>query len=256
MPIHLLPPWWRPCCSSRRSLQRLHQGLEAAQRLDLGLLLLREDAVGQRAQPFLGQLGDIDPLARLRQRFEPLEDAAEHAVEGVDLGLVLHQGGAGEVIERLDVVVREAVPHGLQQRQILAHRDGNAFPAKALEQRREHGSLPVCVPSLVPERALVSASPTHGLRAPAHGHGRCGSLFLEPAIAEARFGAGPVRRARPKSEACLARRSGPAQGFLQRWLAPGNRRHALCSLVKPERPPAPPPAPTCRPSARSWRSRP
>ena len=98
MPIHFEPPWCRPFCSSSRLLQRLHQLFEAAKRLDQLLLFLGQVLFGEPAQPLLRQVGDIAP-AFAGDGFDALEDMREDLVEAVDMALVLHQCGAGEIVE-------------------------------------------------------------------------------------------------------------------------------------------------------------
>ena len=63
------------------------QLVEAAHRLDLLLLLLGEIFLGELLQPLGRDLG----RERLLHQFEALEDVAEHAVELVEVALVLHQ---------------------------------------------------------------------------------------------------------------------------------------------------------------------
>ena len=89
----------------------LHQLVPAAHGLDLGLLLVAEMEFRHLAQPFLGQLAHVEQLVHV---FEALEDMAEHPVELVEVALVLHQGGATEVIEIVDTVGGEAPLHRFQ----------------------------------------------------------------------------------------------------------------------------------------------
>ena len=121
-------------------LQRLHQLVEAAERLDELLLLFRQVLFGEPPQPFLRQVRDFDAV-RSRQRLQPLEDMAEDLVETVDEALVLHQSGAGEIIEGLDVVVGEMRVHAFQQAEIFAQRDRHAGSFQLEEERDEHGVL-------------------------------------------------------------------------------------------------------------------
>jgi hypothetical protein len=77
-------------------LQRLHQ-LVPAHLLDLGLLLGAEFELQVLAQPlqrhFLGEVG---------QHLHALEIGAEGPVELVEVGFVLDQRGAGQVVELVD----------------------------------------------------------------------------------------------------------------------------------------------------------
>ena len=138
MPIHLEPPWWRPFCSLEPLLQRLHQLLEAAERLDQLLLLLGQVLFGEPAQPFLRDIGDVD-RAFAGQRLDALEDVRKHLVEAVDVALVLHQRGAREVVKALDVELHQPGIHALEQRQVLAQRDRNARGLQFEEEGDEHG---------------------------------------------------------------------------------------------------------------------
>ena len=115
--------------------QRLHQLVEAAQRLDLRLLLLGKGALGQLAQPVLGDL-------RLQRRVHPLkalEHMGEHPVEAVQVALVLDQGGARQVVEAVHRQVGHAPVHRLHQHEVLAQRHGRLGVAQLGEQAQEHG---------------------------------------------------------------------------------------------------------------------
>ncbi len=83
-------------------LQFLHQLVETAERLDLRLLLIGEEAVGEALQPVVR-----DVVRLFSRRFEALEDVAENPVELVEVALVLHQRRAREVVEFL----RRALDH-------------------------------------------------------------------------------------------------------------------------------------------------
>ncbi len=91
-------------------LQRLHQLVEAAERLDQLLFLLGQVLLGELAQPFLGQVGDVDRVFA-RNRLDAPEDMGEHLVEAVDVALVLHQRRARQIIEALDVIGDEIGLH-------------------------------------------------------------------------------------------------------------------------------------------------
>ncbi len=117
-------------------LQRLEQ-LVPAQRLELGLLLGAEVFLGELAQPFLGNGG---LLQRLLQRLHPLEDRGEDGIEAVEMALVLHQAGAGEIVEILDLVLRQLRLHAFQQREIFPQRDGDFGGAKIGEEAKKHAA--------------------------------------------------------------------------------------------------------------------
>ena len=142
VPIHFLPPWWRFFCSSSRWRKSLHQLVEAAQRLDRALVLLRQVAHELALQPFVG-----NRAARVEQRFDALEVAAEGEVEAVEVLLVLDQRRAGERVEVVDRQRHDALVQRLDQRQELARRDRQPERLEVQEEVDEHG------------RAAVSARP-------------------------------------------------------------------------------------------------
>ena len=102
--------------------QRFHQLLEAAHGLDFGHLLGGQEFLAHLLEPFLGQVLDVD---RVGQRVEAFEDVGEDAVELVDVALVFHQGGAGEVVEVLDIHLDDLLVHRLHEGQVFlqCHRD-------------------------------------------------------------------------------------------------------------------------------------
>ena len=105
-------------------LEPLAQGfheLVPAHRLDLLLLFFGEVFLGQLLQP-LG--GNIRLLHGVEQAFQPLEHGAEHAVELVEVALVLHQRGAGQIVEILHGLLGEIGAKCLHQRQIFAQGTG------------------------------------------------------------------------------------------------------------------------------------
>jgi hypothetical protein len=126
----------RPC----RSICCLHDLVPAAQRLDLGLVLLRQIELGYEAQPLLGD-GGLDGLAH---EFEALEDVAEHLVEFVEVALVLHQRGTREVVEILDAAVGEVGLQRLHQRQVFLQGDRHLGGFQLVEERGEHFPLGGC----------------------------------------------------------------------------------------------------------------
>ncbi len=69
---------------------------------------------------------------------QALEGLLEHEVEAVQVALVLHQGGAGEVVEVLDVVAGHPLLHRLEERQVLPERHRDAGRSEQLEEGDEH----------------------------------------------------------------------------------------------------------------------
>ena len=134
MPIHLLPPFVAALLLLEPLLERLHQLVPAAERLDLRLFLLGEVAIDQLAQP-LGR----DLLAESRERLlDALEVRRECAIEAIEVFLVLHHRRAGEVVEVVDAVTGDARFERLQQRQVLGQRYGDARFAQREEEARQH----------------------------------------------------------------------------------------------------------------------
>src|SRR5579862_6075179 len=121
--------------------QRLEQFFQAAECLDLLLFFFGEIFLGEFFQPldwnFRGQ--------RVFDQVEAFEDVAEHAVELVEIALVLHQSGARQIVERLDPAVGQILLHRLDQRQIFAQRHRQAGGFELMEEGGEHrlsGSSP------------------------------------------------------------------------------------------------------------------
>ncbi len=134
MPIHLLPPSWRFFLFFEALLQRLHQLVPAAQRLDLRLLFVGQEFFGQRLQPFVGDLR-VDGLDGV---LEPLEHVPEHPVELVEVALVLHQRRAREVVEILDVRRDRVLLQRLDQHEIFLEGDRHVRRAQFGEEALEH----------------------------------------------------------------------------------------------------------------------
>ena len=115
-------------------LQGLHQLLEAAQRLDLGLLLVGEELFCELLQPFRRDVRHqvlVDPL-------EALEDMGEDPVELVEVPLVLHQGGAGQVVEVVHVQADDVAVHRLHQGEVFPQGHRHLGVAKLREKAQEH----------------------------------------------------------------------------------------------------------------------
>jgi hypothetical protein len=124
--------------------QSLHQLVEAAQRLDLGLLLVAEVTFIELAEPVLGDVRhDLVPRP---DPLDAVEHLAEHLVEAIVVLLVLDQHGAGQVVEVLDrhagAGAHDAAVHGLHQVEPLL--GGNRHPdvAKGGEEGHEHQASP------------------------------------------------------------------------------------------------------------------
>ncbi len=114
--------------------QGFQQLVEAAERLDLLLFFLGEIFLRKFLQPFFRNFGG----ERFADKIEPLEDVAEHAIELVEIALVLHQRGAGEIVKILDPARRQILVHRLHQRQVFAQRDRHAGAFEFGEKGDEH----------------------------------------------------------------------------------------------------------------------
>src|SRR6185312_11431180 len=62
----------------------------------------------------------------------------------VQVPLVLHQRGAGKVVEIIDTVLGDAGLHRAEQRQVLGDRRRQAGGAQAEDEMREHSASPAC----------------------------------------------------------------------------------------------------------------
>ena len=115
-------------------LQRLHQLLEAAERLDLGLLRVGQEFFGQLADPLLGDLR----LDRVADGLQPLEGLREDPVEAVDVCLVLHQQRARQIVEILYPLAGQIGLQRLHQGEVLAQRHRHASALQVVEEGQEH----------------------------------------------------------------------------------------------------------------------
>ena len=69
---------------------------------------------------------------------DALEVLRERAVEAIEMLLVLHHRGAGEVVEIVDAVLGHPRVERLEQREVLGQRDGDAGFADGVEELRQH----------------------------------------------------------------------------------------------------------------------
>ena len=132
--------------------QGLHQLVEAAERLDLGALLLGQVFLGELAQPVLGDGGALQD--RLGGEVgEAAEDPAEDAVETVDVALVLHQGGAREIVEPLGVVEHHLGVQRRKEGQVFAQARRDPGPAQLGEEPGEHQTRPSALAAMTARTA-------------------------------------------------------------------------------------------------------
>ena len=118
--------------------QCLHQLLEAAHGLDFVHFLLSEEFLGHLAQPFFRQILHVYSVC---QGVETFEDVGEDLVELVDIPLVFHQCGAGEIVEVLDIHIGDFLVHRFHQHQVFLQRDGHLGFAQLVEEIEEHGDV-------------------------------------------------------------------------------------------------------------------
>ena len=121
-------------------LQLLQNLLEAAQRLHQLLLVLGEVLLGELPQPLLWNLGEQS----ISRTGEALEDMPEDTVEAIEVALVLHQGGAREVVEFLCRILREVVLQRLDEGEVFLERDGHARGLEFGEEGEEHQPPRAC----------------------------------------------------------------------------------------------------------------
>jgi hypothetical protein len=98
------------------------------------LFLVGQELLGQGFQPLGRDVGGDAVI----DRFQALEDVAEHAVELVEVLLVLHQAGAGQEVEVLDRAVDDVLVQGLHEHQVLAQADRDLGLAELGEEAKEH----------------------------------------------------------------------------------------------------------------------
>jgi len=75
---------------------------------------------------FFSHSGNVRLLHGVEQALQPLEYGAEHAIELVEIALVLHQRGARQIVEILHRLLGEVGIERLHQRQIFTQVTGPA----------------------------------------------------------------------------------------------------------------------------------
>jgi hypothetical protein len=103
-------------------LQRLHQLFPATQRFDEFLFFLSQRFFGELFKPLLRDVFGQHGIERLHA----LEVVREGAVEAVEVGFVLHQRGAGEVVEIVHAAVDDAFVERFYKGEVFLDRDGEA----------------------------------------------------------------------------------------------------------------------------------
>ena len=138
MPIHLLPPWWRPFCSA----MRFFSVSSSLSRPPIASICFFSSSVRYFSASFFSHSAGNFGRERLLHQFEALEHVAEHAVELVEVALVLHQRGARQIVEVLDAAAGEIGLHRLHQREVFAQRHRHAGGLQLMEEGDEHGVHP------------------------------------------------------------------------------------------------------------------
>ena len=113
--------------------QRAHQLLEAAEALDLGLLLLGQQPLGLLAQPVVGYVAQD-----LGQPLHAVEEVAKGEVEPVVVRLVLDQAEPAQRVEVVERAMDDARVQRGKQVQQLAQRDRQPAGAQLEEEVDEH----------------------------------------------------------------------------------------------------------------------
>ncbi len=122
-------------------LQRFHKLVETTQSLDLGPLFGAQMLFGELFQPVAGQIDGVQHLAHT-DLLKPLEGLGEGAVELVEIALVLHHGGAGEIIETVDIVSHQPGAHAFQKGEVFAQGDRHLVGAQGIEEGQKHYRAP------------------------------------------------------------------------------------------------------------------
>ncbi len=115
-------------------LQRLHDLVPIAQRLDLLHLFGAEILLRNGAQPFLRNVGLGNAIVAL----QPLEDAGEDLIEAIEQRLILHEGRAGEIVELFGPPRDHIALQRIEQHQMLFYACWNARGAQFVEKGEKH----------------------------------------------------------------------------------------------------------------------
>ena len=91
---------------------------------------------------FFSHSAGISAVSASLDEIEALEHMAEHAIELVEIALVLHQRRARQIVEILDTPAGEVLLHRLHQREIFAQRHRDAGLFELVKEGDEHaGSI-------------------------------------------------------------------------------------------------------------------
>ena len=136
-------------------LELLHEFVQATQRLDFLELFLGQVELFHLLQPFLGD-GRIEQIAH--HIFHPLEVGAEHPIELVELGFVLDQRGASQIVELVNRTECDPCLQGFQQGQIFGHAGLELSLAQGIEKIVQHASTPAAIRPSSPSKATTKLS--------------------------------------------------------------------------------------------------
>ncbi len=100
-------------------LEGLHQLVEPAQGLDLGLFRVAKMLFSHLLKPLLRDIHGLQHLIG-GDPLEAFEAGRKGAVEFVDVAFVLHHGRAGQIVEGVDVIGGKAARHAFKKRQVFA----------------------------------------------------------------------------------------------------------------------------------------
>ncbi len=120
-------------------LELFDQLVQPAQGLDLRPFLVGERALELLAQPLVGDQRLDMPV----EVFQALEVGGEGTVELVEVPFVLHQDGAGQIVEGVHVGEHHPFLQGMVQVKQLTHRHRHLGRAHFIEQVEQHGPAPV-----------------------------------------------------------------------------------------------------------------
>ena len=150
MPIHLDPPWWRPFCSARRwrSVSINLSKPPIASICACSSLVSSFSARRRSHSSGISPAGPVGAGCRGGRGLETPEAGGEHAVEPVQVALILHQRGAAEEVEVLHAVIRHPRLHGAEQGQVFRDGGRDAVLAQGQHELGEHA------PTLLRRRAV------------------------------------------------------------------------------------------------------
>ena len=132
-----VPPLMAALLVFQTFAQGFHELVKPAKGVDLGLFFGTKVFFGQLFQPVAG---DIDSLENLRGTdvFQTGKTGGKGTVELVDVALVLDHDRAGQDIERLNVIGREASLHAVEKARKFAQGNGNPSIAQFRKEGQEH----------------------------------------------------------------------------------------------------------------------